>query len=643
MPKVAKVALVSSLPQLDRLFDYAIPSDLESSVRVGSRVRVPFGKSTKPFDGFVIDMGDDSAFEGSLATILTVVGVNPALPEELVELVQKLSLRSATGMGEILRLAVPANMPRSVLAHIAQTNMPLAEVPMCSSTSIDAKRIEQLTAPDSRHAVLTKPGEVDLQVGGQVLQFPSWIVEFCLIAVKNLHEGRSTLILVPDYRDNELLLSALEFLQLLDSTANYSQEQVKSKQFRAYLQALDDKPRVVIGSRAAMFAPAHNLSTIAIFDESDSSFTDQSSPYLNARDVLLLRQSIQGCSIVFSSFSRSTDIQRLVESGYLSESDQTFTRPKISVTEQGPRVDSNAFRAIKQGLATGSVLVQVASKGDSSALFCKSCDKRLLCATCGGPIWIDKNSLSKCRWCNGLSHNIRCSCGHSFFSTGRAGASRTSAELGRAFPGVKVVESTGENRITNLPPSKSLVISTPGSEPNVPGGYSAVVILDAAVLLSRQSLRATEDAIRLWANAVSKLSPAGEAVVVGTSGGLGQQFALWQIAAIASKELSTRRELSLPPAIRLGSISGQFEGLSELAVSLKSIPEIEILGPAPYSKADQNAEWRLLFKYPYSAVVEVAKKLSSEVSRISAGKSSVSRTGRNTRLLKVRMNDAGVI
>jgi primosomal protein N' (replication factor Y) len=643
MPTVAKVALVTSLPQLDRLFDYEIPMELRDSVRPGSRVRVPFGKSTIPFEGFVFEVTDSSAHKGSLAQLLGVIGVNPALPAELLELVQKLALRSASGLGEILKLAVPANMPRSVSSHNSDQSNPLPKIPILSSSTVDATRIASLSTNGSRHAVLTKPGEVDIKIENESRQFPSWVVEFCLIAVSNLRAKKSTLLLVPDYREQSVLLLALDFLKLRDFTANYSQKQTKSKVFQAYLRALDDVPRIVVGSRAAMFAPAHNLGTIAVFDESDPSFTDQSSPYLIARDVLLLRQSIQECAIVFSAHSRSTDIQRLVETGYLTESNQVFAKPKVSISEQGFRVDSNAFRAIKQGLASGSVLVQVAAKGDSSALFCKACDSRSICAECSGPIWIDNNRLRKCRWCNGLSQEIRCGCGGDSFTAGRAGSTRTSAELGRAFPGVRVVESTGESRTVSLSAGKALVIATAGSEPLVPGGYSAVVILDGNVSLSRQSLRATEDAIRQWSNAISRLGSQGEAVLVGVDGDLAQQFALWRLTDLASKELFARKELNLPPTVRLGSVSGSFEKLTELAASMSSVRDLEAIGPAPYSKGGAYDEWRLIFKYPYSAAIEVAKYLSFETSRISLGKVSVSKAGRNTRLLKVRMNDAEVI
>ena len=38
---VARVAFVSALPQLDRLFDYEIPAQLADAIKVGQLVTVP--------------------------------------------------------------------------------------------------------------------------------------------------------------------------------------------------------------------------------------------------------------------------------------------------------------------------------------------------------------------------------------------------------------------------------------------------------------------------------------------------------------------------------------------------------------------------------------------------------------------------
>ena len=62
------------------------------------------------------------------------------------------------------------------------------------------------------------------------------------------------------------------------------------------------------------------------------------------------------------------------------------------------------------------------------------------------------------------------------------GASRTAAELGRAFPGVVVLQSNGEARLDGVPGTGAIVVTTPGAEPPAEGGYAAAILLDATVI-----------------------------------------------------------------------------------------------------------------------------------------------------------------
>jgi len=641
MPAVARVAVVSNLPQLDKLFDYLVPDKLAHQTHVGSRVKVSFGKGSKIYDAFVIEIEATSEFAGQLAIIQDVIGSKPSLSSELIEFLQELAIRSASSLGEILKLAVPAHMPRAFKSHSGATDS--SGILNLEPSLINQGQAQELVVPGSRHAVLARPGLSSEIIGSDRRSFPSWVQSMCSVAAINILAGKSSIFAVPDFRDQEILLEALELWNLQDFIANFSQEQTKSKIYEAYLCALDETPRVIVGSRSVMLAPAFELGSIAIFDDGDHSFTDQSAPYLNTRDSALLRQSIQKCSLIFLSHSRSTDVQRLVETGYLAESSESFPKPKVSVSDPSFRVDSHAYKAIKKGLEAGSVLVQVASKGESTALFCASCDKKISCQVCSGPVWVDGSGARKCRWCNAFSPASVCECGSLEITKGRAGASRTAAELGRAFPGAKVIESTGDNRILRINQGRNLVIATAGAEPFVDNGFRSVVMLDAQTLLSRQNLRATEDAVRLWSNAVSKLALDGEAVLVGVSGALSQKFCLWQQIEIAADELSSRRELMLPPALRLGSIAGTQALLVELAQSLTSFEKVRVLGPAPHLRGNESTEWRLIVKYSYSDTVEVAKHLRGEAIRLSRGKSVLAPSGRAVRALKVRMSDGDVV
>jgi primosomal protein N' (replication factor Y) len=206
-----------------------------------------------------------------------------------------------------------------------------------------------------------------------------------------------------------------------------------------------------------------------------------------------------------------------------------------------------------------------------------------------------------------------------------------------------VIESTGENRIVSTQPGRVLVVATAGAEPYVSGGYQAVVLLDAKVALARQNLRAEEDAVRTWSNAIAKGSSKAACVLVGVSGELSQLLCLWNHEKIAESELRSRAELSLPPAIRLGTLTAEQSMISELSAVLEKDTSVALVGPAPVAVSGGTPQWRLIFKYPYSESIRLAKILKVEVGRISAGKSRNASSGRSARAVTVKLNDAEVV
>jgi primosomal protein N' (replication factor Y) len=206
-----------------------------------------------------------------------------------------------------------------------------------------------------------------------------------------------------------------------------------------------------------------------------------------------------------------------------------------------------------------------------------------------------------------------------------------------------VIESTGENRLLSIPKGRTLVIATAGAEPYVEGGYQALVLLDARVLLGKQSLRALEEAVRVWSNAVAKVGSGGSTVLVGASGELAQLYSLWNHAKIAGNELAARIELQLPPAVRMGSVTADLEMLSSVSEALASNDSIVRIGPAPLASKSSEQLWRLIFKYPYSEGPNLAKQLKLEAAKVAAGKTRVAQSGRSARAITVKMNDAEVV
>ena len=610
----ARVAIESPLPQLDRLFDYEIPGAIELSA--GSRVVVPFGNSAKT--GFVIELAETTDWVGKVAQITEVVSPLRVLTPDTYALVRAVADRQASSFGDVIGSAVPVRAVRSEKAWLAGERIAITTpVPEFNAPEV-AKLAARIVEP--RNGI--------------------WLDELLTLATKQLSAGKSAIISVPDFRDVERVVSRASELGLSDWVLDYSVEG-RTQSYEAFLAALDhENPRVVIGSRNALYAPV-DAGGIFIWDDGDQSHQDQQSPYASSREIALIRQRITGCQLAFLSHSRSVEVQRLVEIGYLTESSSDFAKPNLSISDGDFRVDSAAWLAIREGLKTGPVLVQVSSVGVAKSLYCKQCSTRAKCNNCNGPLWINNRGEIKCRWCNAFALAALClNCSHTEFRYGKPGATRTVAEFGRSFPGAKVTEITADQQKVSISDKPQIVVATPGIEPVAKSGYAAVVILDAQDALARDTLKATEDAVRFWANAVSLLAAQGRAVIVGVVGELASKLGLWQIRELVSDEYAERVGLSFPPAVRVLSATGSVDNVRALRSELESVNSLQILGESP---AD-NGEVRLLARFSYGAGSEVTGVVKAAQLKLASGQKRYNaKSGRPQRPVTIKLDDPQVL
>jgi primosomal protein N' (replication factor Y) len=628
---------------------------LEKTALAGVRVKVRF--SGQELSGYVLERMESSEAGHALTPLLKVVSAVPVLTPALLDLATSVAARYAGTLSDVLRTAIPprvARLEKLLLSGDSLSDEPATpaehtEAPQGSASQAHAAwasytngapYLQHLAGGGSPRAVLTATQ------GFGTAGWPE-LVASAVAAVRS--SGRGAVVVVPDYRDLDRMEAALRAVLPPGDVARLTADDGQTPRYRSYLRLLSGAAQVAVGTRSAAYAPVQDLGLVVCWDDGDDLHIDQRAPYAHTREILLLRSEQESAACLMAAHSRSTELQRLVEGGWAVpvEAPRQVVRartPRVLNTadsfeqEHDPlakiaRLPGAAWRAAKEGLERGPVLVQVARAGYAPSLVCEECRETARCNNCQGPLAIaGQSALPQCRWCSTPAPEWRCRhCGAGRLRRGAAGVLRTAEELGRAFPGKAVVTSSGDQVKATVSDARALVVATVGAEPIAAGGYAAALLLDGNSLLRRENLRAGEDTVRRWFNAAALVRPANEGgLVVVTADDTAATGALlrWDPAGYASRELALRQELQLPPAVRIASVTGKRADVVHFTESLADTIQLRTAGPAPVSLAlsaqrasgrDDDPDVRTLIFIPY-AQAAVATRSMRAVKAASAAK-----------------------
>ena len=724
---VARVRVDSTLPQVDRTFDYRVPAELSEDAVPGARVRVLF--NGHEMTGYIEERAATTDWtRTSLLPLKSVLSRVPSVAPEIFALAEALADRYASTVANVLRLAVPPRIAAldkkyapllpgyesAYLGDSAPVSTSDAPEPAASelvasesaesgpSTASATSSTTTASATDP-YAWLATPGAPapfvlnpdapdaasvfsDYENGAEFIEdvaagaatravmtvLPghlehTWADVLATALAAAAASGRGAIAVVPTAKNLDLLEAALAERLPADSFVRLSSDSTPHTRYHGFVKARLGQVPVVIGTRAAAYAPVANLGLVVCWDDGDSSLVEQRAPYCHARDVLLLRASAENTAALFAGFSMSSEAARLVRTRWASH----VRAPRALVRDYSPRIFSTgsefelardplaamariphlAFEHARRALARGPVLVQVARSGYIPSFSCERCRMPARCGECSGPLSVASGSLvPSCSWCGHLAQQWRCSeCGFTHWRYSAAGATRTAEELGRAFPNVPVISSAGDHVRASVGPEPALVVATPGAEPVAFGGYAAALLLDADRMLRFDSLRAPEAALRRWLNAAALVRPAaleGTVVTTASPSPVEQALVRWDPAWFARQELEERAQTGLPPAVRTAAVTGaeadvrafmeEFLGSSALPERVRE--QLRIVGPVPLDQgyfawsesleddseeAPVQGDWRTLMFFSYGIAQQVTRELRATRATIAALKKNV--------------------
>lgn len=563
--------VVPDVTGLDKQFDYLIPSDLSSRVRVGTIVRVELhGRRIGGWVSAISDQPSDDRSIESLKPIAKVTGHGPA--PELFELAEWASIRWAAR--RIRPFLVTASPGRAVVGVPAPRRSGLQPAPI---------------SPATRDL---------LAAGGGVLRLaPRVDVMPTLLAAVGVGP---TLVVVPEHDTVALLATRLRRAGL--SVA------VVPDEWAAAAGGVD----VVIGTRTAAWSPCGGLAAAVVLDEHDEALQNERTPTWHARDVVVERCRRAGVPCVLVSPTPTlTAVVEYARGGVVHPpaARERAGWPLVTVvarTDDEPWKRSLVTSALIERLRDPALTVVCVSNisGRARVLACRACRALIRCERCDAAVGLADDGRLSCRRCGLVRPPVCQVCGASRFANLRPGVTRLREEL-EAAAARRVVSVTGADAAA--PERAGVYVGTEAVLHRIRIA-DVVVFLEFDSELLAPRFRAAEQALALVVRAgriapevmIQTFSPDHEVVRAAAAGTPG---------ALIEGERARRQMLGLPPFGALAVVSGA--GSADIVSQLPD--DLDVGGDGDDRVLVRAADWSTLGRHLNATVRPPGSRVRIEV------------------------------
>ncbi len=634
---IARVQPLTTTRRLAGPFDYALP---EAPVRVGSIVRIPFGRQA--LDGVVVGLAGTTEVPPEKLVTPSAVRED-SLPEELVGLALWMAAEYCSTPARALSLVLPPRgRPRTEL-WAARTDKPLdgerltgnqrglldglprvAAGDLGALRRLEARGLVAIAPRARRRAPLTvpradEPVELTAEQGRAVAAVErggAWLLHgvtgsgktevYLRAAAAALERGEGVIVLVPEIALTPQTVGRFQ-ARFGDTVALLHSALGEGERYDEWRRLRTGEARIAIGPRSAVFAPVRDLGLIVVDEEHDSSYKHEGDPRYDARAVAAERvRSSQGRKLLAGSATPRPETWERFARLTLSERVGSRPLPPVEVLDmRGARhpLHPDTRRALSR--ARKAILL-LNRRGWSNFLCCRTCGKVWECPQCDVALVLHRAERAvACHHC-GHRERVpeRCdACGSPSVARYGAGTERLEAELTEALdvPVFRLDADTAGAKDSvpallarfGAAPAGLLIgtqmVAKGHDFPDVTLG----VVVDADATLRFPDFRAEERTFTMIAQLAGRAGrgPGGGRVLVQTTAPDAPAIvaaARHDTRGFVTGELGRRRALDYPPFADLIRIVCSAEAASppraaagEIAEAVSGVAGATVLGPAP--------------------------------------------------------------
>ena len=347
---------------VDQTFFYHVPKLLENNIKIGVRVRIPFGNMI--LDGFVLGISDNSRYDNSkIKDIINVIDDEPVLNKEMLLLGKYMSDNLLASLSSCYQVMLPKALKAEVKSNIkikydrylhriksieeidryidnckyeSQINLlcklkegDILITKMSSSINTiikygfasiiyeECKRYKYDGISNYKRVNLTDKQRL---VSDTIISSFGKSDTFLLYGVtgsgktevymdvieKAINNGKSAIMLVPEIGLTLQIVG--KFISRFGNVISVLHSKLSdSERYDEYRKITNGESKIVIGTRSAIFVPFNNIGVIIIDEEHTSSYKQDNNPRYSAINVAEWRSKYHNCPLVLGSATPSLE------------------------------------------------------------------------------------------------------------------------------------------------------------------------------------------------------------------------------------------------------------------------------------------------------------------------------------------------
>ena len=347
---------------VDQTFSYHVPKLLENNIKIGVRVRIPFGNMI--LDGFVLGISDNSSYDNSkIKDIINVIDEEPVLNREMLLLGKYMSDNLLASLSSCYQVMLPKALKAEVKSNIkikydrylhriksieeidryidnckyeSQVNLlcklkegDILITKMSSSINTiikngfasiiyeECKRYKYDGISNYKRVNLTDKQRL---VSDTIISSFGKSDTFLLYGVtgsgktevymdvieKAINNGKSAIMLVPEIGLTPQIVG--KFISRFGNVISVLHSKLSdSERYDEYRKITNGESKIVIGTRSAIFVPFNNIGVIIIDEEHTSSYKQDNNPRYSAINVAEWRSKYHNCPLVLGSATPSLE------------------------------------------------------------------------------------------------------------------------------------------------------------------------------------------------------------------------------------------------------------------------------------------------------------------------------------------------